>query len=260
MRLFLEVAYDGAAYHGWQVQNNALSVQEVLENALRTILGQECPTVCSGRTDTGVHCRSQMVHFDYQGSLPLELMQRKLNGYLPKDIAIRSIRPVVADAHARFSATFRAYEYLITTAKNPFLRDFAYFLPRQLDFENMERATTLLLGRQDFECFSRVKTSVNNFWCDIHEASWTHEGPLLKFNIRANRFLRGMVRAIVGTLLEVGKGTVPIDQFQAILHSRDRKKAGMAAPAQGLYLVEVGFPEEIFVDMPGARASEEKND
>jgi tRNA pseudouridine38-40 synthase len=251
MRLFLEVAYDGAAYHGWQVQQNAVSVQEVLEEALATILGQPSPTVCSGRTDTGVHCRSQYVHLDYEGSLPFDLMQRKLNGYLPKDIAIRSIHQMKENAHARFSATYRAYEYVITTAKDPFLRNYAFYIPRQLEIAAMNEAAALLLGRQNFECFSRVKTNVNNFWCDIYEAQWTAEGNILRFNIRANRFLRGMVRAIVGTLLEVGKGTIDLEGVKKIIASRDRKQAGMAAPAQGLYLMEVGFPPEIYGENGG---------
>lgn len=248
MRYFFEVAYNGTHYHGWQIQQNATTVQQLIEEAFAVILRTEVPIMGSGRTDTGVHCSQQYFHADLPESAKASNLQHKLNSFLPPDISIRSIRAVSDDAHARFSALSRSYEYKITRQKNPFLQNMSYFYPKSLDITTMNEAASLLIGKQDFESFSKVKTDVNNFVCEITEAQWIEDGDLLIFRITANRFLRGMVRAIVGTLLNVGKGKLQTEAFKKIIESKDRKKAGASAPASGLFLTAVKYPPEIFPD------------
>lgn len=246
MRYFFEISYNGTHYHGWQNQKNAIGVQQVVEGAMSKLLREEISIVGSGRTDTGVHCVQQFFHADIEGEfITIDLIHR-LNAFLPKDIAIRNILPVMKDAHARYDASERSYQYKITRVKDPLLVGYAYYFFRDLNGPTMEQATALLLGEHDFECFSKVKTDVNHFICEIKQASWNQKGDLLVFTITANRFLRGMVRAIVGTLLDVGNGKLTIKQFQEILRSKDRKKAGMNAPPEGLYLVQVKYPKTIF--------------
>lgn len=246
MRYFFEVAYNGTNYHGWQIQQNATTVQQLIEEAFAVILRTEVPIMGSGRTDTGVHCSQQYFHADLPEDAQVNTLQYKLNSFLPPDISINAIRQVSEDAHARFSALSRSYEYRITMRKNPFLQNMSYFHPKSLDITTMNEAASLLIGKQDFECFSKVKTDVNNFVCDITEAQWVEEGDMLIFRITANRFLRGMVRAIVGTLLNVGKGKLRTEAFKKIIESKDRKKAGASAPAAGLFLTAVKYPREIF--------------
>ncbi|ELR70710.1 tRNA pseudouridine synthase A [Fulvivirga imtechensis AK7] len=248
MRYFFEISYDGSHYHGWQRQKNAISVQEVVEDALSMILRKPIAITGSGRTDTGVHCEQQYFHADIDNPVKPEQLRRRLNSYLPADIAIPSVKWVSEDAHARFSAVSRSYEYRITTEKNPFLENFSYFYPKSLDIQTMNEVATLLLGVHDFEAFSKVRTDVNNFVCEITAAQWVKEKDLYIFKITANRFLRGMVRAVVGTLLNVGKGKMPPGQFKEIIASKDRREAGSAAPACGLFLTEVRYPAEIFLD------------
>lgn len=248
MRYFFEIAYNGTNYHGWQRQKNAISVQEVVEKSLSMIVREEVVISGSGRTDTGVHCEQQYFHADIENSFHLNGLKHQLNSYLPPDISIRSIRRVTDDAHARFTAISRSYEYRITTEKSPFLQNLSYFHPKSLNIQTMNEAATLLLGKQDFEAFSKVKTDVNNFLCEITAAEWVKEKDVYIFKITANRFLRGMVRAIVGTLLNAGKGKMRPEKFQSIVAGKDRKEAGSSAPACGLFLTEVAYPQEIFLD------------
>lgn len=246
MRYFFEIAYHGGRYHGWQRQDNAITVQQVVEEALSTIMRQKVEIIGSGRTDTGVHCKQQFFHIEVDNVPSGDLFYR-LNNYLPKDISIAAIMPVVDDGHARFSATSRRYEYRITSLKDPFKSDQAYYFNRPLNIKTMNDAAALLLGKQDFESFSRVKTEVNNFICEIYDAKWRQEKSEFIFNIRANRFLRGMVRAIVGTLIQVGLGKMTLPEFESVILAKDRKQAGSAAPASGLFLAEVTYPEQIFI-------------
>ncbi|MCK8494300.1 tRNA pseudouridine(38-40) synthase TruA [Spirosoma sp. RP8] len=246
MRYFLELAYRGTTYHGWQRQPNGLSVQEVLETALTTVFRQPIAIVGSGRTDTGVHAGQQFAHFEIEGSLPKNLL-RSLNSLIPNDVAVYDCFPVRADDHARYTATYRYYQYSIIRRKDPFRDGLAYVFTLPLDIDRMNQAAERLLHHTDFESFSKVKTDVKTFNCQIDFAYWIADAAgNLMFHIKANRFLRGMVRAIVGTLLDVGQGRLSVAGFEAIILDRDRKKAGRAAPADGLSLVEVGYPAEVF--------------
>ena len=247
MRYFFEIAYKGKNYAGWQSQHNAVGVQEVVESALSKLLRHEIKIVGSGRTDAGVHCEQQFFHADIEKEFDASVLMIKLNSLLPKDITIRSIRKVSTDASARYKAVERTYRYQITCEKNPFLEELAWHYFKPVDVQTMNSAAALLLGEHDFECFSKVKTDVNHFLCDIKKAEWKEEGEMLIFTITANRFLRGMVRAIVGTLLDVGSGKTSLKEFQAILSSRDRKKAGANVPPHGLYLTKVKYPSSIFI-------------
>jgi tRNA pseudouridine38-40 synthase len=247
MRYFFEIAYNGTNYNGWQSQNNAVGVQAIVEDALSKLLREEIKIVGSGRTDTGVHCEQQFFHTDIQTSFDTSTLLLKVNSFLPKDIFIDSIRKVRSEASARYDAVERTYRYQITKKKNPFLDGLAWHFFKPVDVDAMNNAADVLLGEHDFECFSKVKTDVNHFLCTIRKASWKEEGDLLIFTITANRFLRGMVRAIVGTLLDVGTGKSSLKDFQQIVQSKDRKKAGANVPSMGLYLTKVKYPAEVFV-------------
>lgn len=244
-RYFFEIAYLGTSYHGWQSQPNAITVQETIEKGLGTILQEEIQITGSGRTDTGVHCRQQYFHADINKNMRPQTLMKKLNQLLPKDIAIKSINRVNEKAHARFDAKKRTYEYIVSTYKDPFLINKALYFGKTLDVPTMNEAASLLLGEHDFESFSKVKTDVHTFNCEVYEASWEEKEGLLIFTISANRFLRGMVRAIVGTLLEVGKLKLDVQGFDEIIKAKDRKLAGAAAHPSGLYLTDVAYPEEI---------------
>ncbi len=246
-RYFFEIAYNGTHYNGWQSQNNALGVQAVVEEALTKLLRTKIDIVGSGRTDTGVHCEQQFFHSDIEKEFDVDGLIVRLNSLLPKDIAIGSIREVKSTASARYDAYERTYRYEITRKKNPFLEELAWHFFKPIDLQTMNGAAALLVGEHDFECFSKVKTDVNHFVCDIKKAEWKLEDDRLYFMITANRFLRGMVRAVVGTLLEVGTGKISIGDFKAIIQSKDRKKAGANVPPQGLYLMKVKYPSVIFI-------------
>lgn len=247
MRFFFEISYNGSNYSGWQSQNNATGVQAVVEDALSKLLREEISIVGSGRTDTGVHCEQQFFHVDIQSEFDLEKLVLKLNSFLPKDIAIPSAFRVKDEAHARYDAIERSYIYRITAKKNPFLEGLALHYFKTLDIPRMNEAAALMIGKHDFESLSKVKTDVNNFMCDVKKAEWRQHGALLEFHITANRFLRGMVRATVGTLLDVGTGKTSLKEFQNILESRDRREAGANVPPHALYLIEVKYPESIFL-------------
>ena len=250
MRYFIAIQYLGKNYAGWQRQINALSVQECIEAALEKILSQKIEITGSGRTDTGVNAAIQWAHFDVSEPIQdLSKLKYKLNAVLPADISIRELISVADDVHARFSASLRGYHYVIYRGKNPFLTELCYEYDRALDVGAMNQAAALLLQHTDFESFSKVKTEVNNFNCTITEARWQEQGDYLIFNIKANRFLRGMVRAIVGTLIEVGLGKLSVQDFKAIIAAKHRSSAKTAAPAQGLYLSYVEYPDECRVPL-----------
>lgn len=247
MRYFFEIAYHGGHYHGWQTQHNAIGVQMIVENVMSKILRSKIEIVGSGRTDAGVHCEQQFFHTDIPGEFDPQQLLLNLNSFLPGDIAIRSVRKVRPDASARYDALERTYRYEIIRVKNPFAQGLSWHYFKAVHIENMNAAAALLVGEYDFECFSKVKTNVNHFLCDVKKAGWIEKGDRMTFHITANRFLRGMVRAIVGTLLDVGTGKITQKDFESILKSRDRKQAGANVPAQGLYLEKVKYPSGIFI-------------
>ncbi|MCS7019117.1 MAG: tRNA pseudouridine(38-40) synthase TruA [Cytophagales bacterium] len=249
-RYFLEIAYKGTNYHGWQAQENAtLTIQGELNRALGFILRQQSvETVGSGRTDAGVHCKSQYVHFD--AAKPIDNISKfiySLNRCLPADILVKNCLPVHSHANARFSALSRSYEYHITREKDPFSKDLSYQFGYVLDVDTMNAAAALLLQYNDFQAFSKVKTDVKTFRCRIFYAYWEATAKGYVFYIKADRFLRGMVRTIVGSLLEVGLGKQTITDFQHIIESGDRKRAGRAVPPQGLFLCGVEYPAEVWL-------------
>jgi tRNA pseudouridine38-40 synthase len=247
MRYFFEIAYKGANYRGWQTQINAITVQEVVEDALSKLIGSKTEIIGSGRTDAGVHCEQQFFHADIEKEIVLKDFQHRLNVLLPRDISIQSIRNVKDNASARFDAVSRTYQYRITLIKNPLLDGLALHYFKSASIPTMNKAAALLLGEHNFQCFSKVKTNVNHFLCDITKAEWKQKGDRLEFTITANRFLRGMVRAIVGTLLDVGTGKMTIKDFQGIINSKDRKQAGQNVPPEGLFLTKVKYPSSIFL-------------
>ncbi|MCC5929369.1 MAG: tRNA pseudouridine(38-40) synthase TruA [Cyclobacteriaceae bacterium] len=246
-RYFADISYKGTQFHGWQSQQNAKGIQEVIEEALSLQLREKIEIMASGRTDKGVHALQQIVHFDIPKALDAESDKNKLNAFLPEDISINQIIPVQATAHARYDAVARNYIYKISRQKNPFLKGLAYEYKKQLDLDSMQSACDLIVGRHNFQSFSLVKTNVNNFFCDIYEAKWLEHNHCLEFHVRANRFLRGMVRALTGTLLLVGEGKCSLDRFQGIIESRDRKQAGRALPPEGLYLSKIEYPLNVFL-------------
>ncbi|RYU93505.1 tRNA pseudouridine(38-40) synthase TruA [Emticicia agri] len=243
MRYLIECSYKGTAFHGWQVQDNAPSVQGHIEKALSTLMRQEMQIVGSSRTDAGVHAYQQFAHFDVDAPLNnIDKLVYAMNGILPKDIAIQQIKVVPDEFHSRFDAMHRRYLYRISPQKTPFWQDFSYFYKVPLDINLMNRAGEVLKNHIDFQCFSKVHTDVATFNCTIELAFWEQQDQFLLFHIKADRFLRGMVRAIVGTMLEVGTGKLSLSGFEAIILSKSRQKAGRAVPAEGLTLVEVGYP------------------
>nr|WP_321236961.1 tRNA pseudouridine(38-40) synthase TruA [uncultured Psychroserpens sp.] len=244
MRFFIELSYNGKAYHGWQNQPDAISVQEVLEKALSTLLKLNITVVGAGRTDTGVHASQLFAHFDIEDTLPENLIF-KLNSFLPKDIAVHTIFRVKDDAHARFNALSRTYNYRVSTSKNVFNFDFAYALQKPLDVDLMNKACDILLQYNNFQCFSKVNTDVKTYHCKLMLAQCMIDNDELIFTIKADRFLRNMVRAIVGTLINIGLGKLELEKLHDIIKSKDRSKAGFSVPAQGLYLVNVEYPKGI---------------
>nr|WP_299034225.1 tRNA pseudouridine(38-40) synthase TruA [uncultured Tenacibaculum sp.] len=241
MRYFIELAYNGKNYHGWQVQPHAISVQEVINKAISTILRQEINIVGAGRTDAGVHASQMFAHFDIETPLS-DNFTYKLNAILPDDVVIFNTTLVHDDAHARFDANSRSYEYKIWLGRNPFLLETSWQLHhQQLNIELMNEAATILYKYEDFESFSKVKTDVNTFNCTITNAEWIMKGNELTFHISANRFLRNMVRAIVGTLVDVGLEKTTINEFKQIIESKNRSNAGVSVPAKGLFLTAVTY-------------------
>lgn len=241
MRYFIKLAYNGTHYHGWQCQPNASSVQETLNKAVSVILNADINLMGAGRTDTGVHATEMYAHFDFEKPFDLKSIVHKLNSYLPKDIVVYAVIPVPDEAHARFDATKRTYEYHINTFKDAFLQDGSWYFHKKLDLDSMNEASKLLFNHTDFQCFSKVNTDVNTFDCTIFEAYWQQKDNQIVFTISANRFLRNMVRAIVGTLVNVGLHKISLDDFNEIIKSKNREKAGFSVPAHGLYLTKIEY-------------------
>lgn len=241
-RFFIQIRYKGTNYHGWQIQPNANSVQAEINKALSTIFQEEINVTGAGRTDTGVHARKFFAHFDTLQLFDPEEKCFKLNCILPTDISCSKIEKVDNDCHARFSATERTYEYWITPKKNPFLIDGAYFFNQSLDVEEMNVAANILIQKTDFSCFSKSNTDTLTNDCDVRYAKWELKNDILVFTISSDRFLRNMVRAIVGTLMEVGLGKILSSEIENIIASKDRGKAGTSVPAHGLYLTDIKYP------------------
>ena len=246
-RYFVTLAYNGKNYVGWQIQPNGMSVQEMLQKAFSTILRQSIDVVGAGRTDSGVHARKMYAHFDVEEKIGdcVELT-RRLNNFLPKDISVFDISPVVSDAHARFSAISRTYKYYITTSKDPFLYDLKYRIFFYPDIEKMNYMCDIFKLQEDFTSFSKLHTDVKTNICQVYEAYWEQVGEDFVFTIKANRFLRNMVRSIVGTMLEIGRGRLDEDGLLTIFESKNRQVAGDSAPGHALFLCEVEYPDEIW--------------
>lgn len=247
MRYFLHLAYDGTSYHGWQMQPNALTVQAELDRCLSQVLRQPVHTLGSGRTDSGVHASHQVAHFEaeFPAGMTTELLLYRLRRALPRDIAPLRLHEVPYNAHARFSAEKRTYDYFIIATPDPFRRDQAHYLDRPPDVAAMNEAASYLLGQFDFTTFSKVKGGEDHYVCCIYAAGWHAAPGGWVFRIRANRFVRGMVRLVVGTLLEVGRGKLTPRQFQELLWAQSRVDAGSAAPARGLFLSKVEYGDGI---------------
>lgn len=246
MRYFLDISYRGTDYHGWQYQKNAITVQETIEKALHKIFQADTPITGSGRTDTGVHATQQVAHFDQAVQFDPEELVYKLNSILPKSIAVNSCKRVKEDAHARFDALTRRYHYHIHQHKNPFSVGVSYYFKPELDTDGINRACELLKTWTEFESFSKVKTDVKTFDCNINDARWLETSTGYLFDISANRFLRGMVRALVGTLIDLGLGKLSLQEFALIKEQKHRSAAGTSVPAEGLFLQEVKYPESIY--------------
>ncbi len=242
MRYFIEFAYNGKDYCGWQYQPHSPSVQETLNKALSTLLKKEIDVVGAGRTDTGVHAKQMFAHFDHDKIADTKHLVQRLNSFLPKDIVVYRFIPLHDDAHARFDAKRRTYEYHIHTFKDAFDNEGSWYNFQPLNVGKMNEAAQLLREYTDFKCFSKTHTDVRTFNCDVMEAHWEQQGNKLVFTVSADRFLRNMVRAIVGTLVNVGLEKISLDDFKAIIESRDRNQAGFSVPAHGLYLTKVIYP------------------
>ncbi|WP_460190441.1 tRNA pseudouridine(38-40) synthase TruA [Urechidicola sp. KH5] len=247
MRYFIELSYNGKDYHGWQIQPNAISVQEVLEDRLSKIVGVETAVVAAGRTDAGVHASQMFAHFNAELIESLDRLQHKLNSFLPDTIVVHAIRKVNDHAHARFDATARSYEYHIFLGRNAFNLETTWQIHHsEIDVEAMNKAAAVLLQYNDFQCFSKSKTDVKTYVCKITEVYWKQDGNHLIFYITADRFLRNMVRAIVGTLIDVGLNKISTADVHAIIKSKNRSEAGFSVPAKGLFLTNVSYPSSIF--------------
>jgi len=245
---FIKISFKGTNYHGWQIQDNANTVQAELNKALSTVLNEKISCSGCGRTDTGVHASEFYAHFECKSAIDdKKAIIFKSNGCLPNDIAVHQLYEVSGKANARFDAISRTYQYHILRKKNPFKNDSAYYRFGDLDIDSMNNASKVLLDYEDFSCFSKSHTEVKTNNCTITRAGWDEKGDLLIFTITANRFLRGMARAIVGTLLEVGAGKMNIEQFKKVIEGKGRSEAGASVPASGLFLTKVEYPNGIFL-------------
>ncbi|MCU0472443.1 MAG: tRNA pseudouridine(38-40) synthase TruA [Bacteroidales bacterium] len=247
-RYFIFLSYKGTSYHGWQVQPNSITVQKILDEALSTILSEKIATIGAGRTDTGVHASVFCAHFE---SVSPDLPYKKnliyrLNRYLPKDIAVTRLSKVNPDAHARFSAVSRTYRYNISRTKNPFWDDSSWFIHGKIDVNSMNEACGMLINYSDFTSFSRLHSDNKTNICRIFYAVWEEADDRLGFTIKADRFLRNMVRAIVGTMIEIGTGKMTLKEFEEVITSKDRSRAGKSSPAKGLFLLNIEYPDELF--------------
>jgi len=249
-RFFLHLSYDGTNYHGWQSQNNAITIQLEVEKALSILFQQKIEITGAGRTDTGVHAREFYAHFDVGNSFDSDELHDliyRLNAILPSDIAVYGILPANKDAHARFSAVSRTYKYYISRNKDPFAKDYSWCVYGNLNIEAMNNAAKILLKYTDFTSFSKLHTNTDNNNCKIFQAEWKEENNMLVFTITADRFLRNMVRAVVGTLLDIGKGKITLNDFRKIIESKNRCNAGYSVPAKGLFLENIEYPKDLFL-------------
>ena len=247
-RYFIFISYKGTSYHGWQTQPNSVTVQQILDDALSVVLREKISTTGAGRTDTGVHALFFCAHFDSL-SPDLTTIQNlifRLNRFLPDDISVNSIKKVLPDANARYSAVSRTYRYNISRIKDPFFDNSSWFLHGKIDISSMNEACLLLFHHSDFTSFSRLHSGAKTNICNIYSASWKETNNRLVFTIKADRFLRNMVRAIVGTMVEIGFGKMNLKEFEEIILAKDRCRAGKSAPAKGLFLTDIEYPEEIF--------------
>lgn len=240
LRYFLEVSYKGTNYSGFQSQKNANSIQEEVEKAFQILHKEKAVLTGSSRTDAGVHALQNFFHFDFERSLHPHLVY-KINAILPEDIVVKSVRQVHPDAHCRFDAVSREYKYFVYRQKDPFLRDRAYYYPYKINIEKLQQAATILTQYQDFTSFSKRNTQVKTFVCQIQQSEWFQENGCLVYNVKANRFLRGMVRALVATMLKVGRGTIDLEEFRRIIEAKDCTQASFAVPATGLFLIAVNY-------------------
>ena len=250
MRYFITLSYDGTRYHGWQIQPNGPSIQEKLQWALSTLLREEIQVTGAGRTDAGVHARMMVAHFDFNGEwegrsgamLDGRQLTYKLNRLLPQDIAVQRVEPVSDECHARFSAIARTYHYYIHTEKDPFRRAYSCELHYPLDFDRMNEAAALLLTYDDFGAFCKAHSDVKTTLCHVTAARWHQTSPVSwYFEITANRFLRNMVRAVVGTLIDVGRGRLSLDEFRKVIEGRRRTDAGESMPPHALFLEKIAY-------------------
>jgi tRNA pseudouridine38-40 synthase len=244
-RYFLEVAYKGTNYSGFQIQQNANSIQREIENAFSTIQKERIDLTGSSRTDAGVHAFQNFFHFEFDDTIDSHLVY-KMNAILPDDIAIMRLIPVSATAHCRFDAKNREYKYFIYRHKDPFLKERAYYFPYKLNIGAMQQAAEIIKGYGDFTSFSKRNTQVKTFICEIEESKWDWEGDCLVYCVKANRFLRGMVRALVATMLQIGREKMTVNEFKTVIEERNCAKAKFGAPAHGLFLVAVNYPENYF--------------
>ena len=248
-RYFIFLTFEGTNYHGWQMQPNAITVQQTLENALILILGEKISLTGAGRTDTGVHAAIFCAHFDsYRDNIDSDKkLIFRLNNFLPDDIAIKSIKRVIPEANARFSAISRTYQYCIQKTKNPFKQQWSWHINYPLNVSLMNTACDILKKYTDFTSFSRLHSDAKTNICNISSAEWIENENEIIFSITANRFLRNMVRSIVGTMVDLGLGKISIEDFKKIIEDKDRCKAGKSAPAKGLFLTGINYPENIFL-------------
>ena len=242
-RYFVTFSYDGTRYHGWQIQPNGVSVQEKLQEALSTLLREPIVVTGAGRTDAGVHARMMVAHFDWEGAvIDGQQLAYKLNRLLPYDIAVSKVEPVSEEMHARFSAKSRMYRYYIHTVKEPFQRAYSCEIHYPLDFAKMNEAAKILTTYEDFGAFCKSGADVKTTFCDVTKAEWVQTSPTTwYFEIRANRFLRNMVRAVVGTLIEVGRGRLSIDDFKKVIEGKQRSDAGESMPGNALFLEDIVY-------------------
>jgi len=247
MRYFIEVAYKGAKFNGFQIQENAETVQSAIDHALSTLMREKIETTGSSRTDAGVHALQNFLHFDLEKPLHPQFIY-KVNAILPPDVVLRNVYNVGDDAHSRFAALSRSYEYIIYMQKDPFLQDRGYFFPYRLDIDLLQEAAGILKEYQDFTTFSKRNSQVKTYICTIKESRWTADGTRIVYNVTANRFLRGMVRGLVGTMLRVGRGKMTIQEFRDAIESRNCVNADFAVPPQGLFLMQVAYPEGLLSD------------
>ncbi len=244
-RYFIEVAYEGTNYGGFQIQKNAVTIQSEVGHAFETFYKMPFELTGSSRTDAGVHAHQNFFHFDADESIPEpERNVYNLNAILPDDIVIKRLSLVPNDAHCRFDAVSREYSYFIYDKKNPFIRNTAFFFPYKVDIDKMNEAAALLKQFTDFTSFSKKNTQVNNFNCAIEKSEWIPENDLLVYHVISNRFLRGMVKGLVGTMLRVGRGKISIKEFQEIIESRDCSNADFSVPSHGLFLMHVKFEKD----------------